>query len=134
MYSTDESPVSYNAFDPDLQMWVGACMYKGLVDIYRIFVGELDDEAAERLFQGGIALGTMLQVPREKWPADKAAFDRYWEESMAKVHIDDTVRKYLWPIAAGRVRGAKTALVTAAPAGQLQPADHDGLSAATLPR
>src|SRR5919112_326727 len=24
VYSTDESPVSYNAFDPDLQMWVGA--------------------------------------------------------------------------------------------------------------
>ena len=49
----------------------------------------------------------MLQVPREMWPSDQAAFDRYWEESMAKVHIDDTVRDYLWPIAAGRVRGAR---------------------------
>ena len=59
------------------------------------------------MFQEGIALGTMLQVPREMWPADQAAFDRYWDESMAKVHIDDTVREYLWPIAAGRVPGAK---------------------------
>ncbi len=107
VYSTDESPVSYNAFDPQLQMWVGACMYKGLVDVYRIFVGEIDDEAAERLFEEGISLGTMLQVPREMWPADLAAFERYWEESMTKVHIDDTVREYLWPIAAGRVRGAR---------------------------
>ena len=49
----------------------------------------------------------MLQVPREMWPADRAAFDRYWDESMAKVHIDDAVREYLWPIAAGRVRGAR---------------------------
>ncbi|MDT7766112.1 MAG: hypothetical protein QOC63_5532, partial [Mycobacterium sp.] len=34
-------------------------------------------------------------------------FDRYWQESLAKVHIDDTVREYLWPIAAGRIRGVK---------------------------
>ena len=26
---------------------------------------------------------------------------------MAKVHIDDAVRDFLWPIAAGRVRGAR---------------------------
>jgi len=52
-------------------------------------------------------LGTMLQVPREKWPADQAAFDRYWDESVEKTHIDDAVRDFLWPIAAGRVRGAK---------------------------
>jgi uncharacterized protein (DUF2236 family) len=107
VYSTDESPVSYNAFDPALQMWVGACMYKGIIDVYRTFVGDIDREVEERLFEEGISLGTMLQVPREMWPADQAAFDRYWEESMAKVHIDETVRDYLWPIAAGRVPGAK---------------------------
>ena len=107
VYSTKESPVSYNAFDPGLQMWVGACMYKGVVDIYKIFVGEIDEQAAERLFEEGVALGTMLQVPREMWPADQAAFDRYWEQSMADVHIDDDVRDFLWPIAASRVRGAK---------------------------
>jgi uncharacterized protein (DUF2236 family) len=107
VYSTDESPVSYNAFDPELQMWVGACMYKGVVDIYKIFVGEIDDRTTEQLFDEGIALGTMLQVPREMWPANQAAFDRYWDESMAQVHIDDEVRDFLWPIAAGRVRGVK---------------------------
>ncbi len=107
VYSTEESPVSYNAFDPGLQMWVGACMYKGVMDIYKLFVGEIDDRAAEQLFEEGIALGTMLQVPREMWPADQAAFDRYWDESMAEVHLDDEVRDFLWPIAAGRIRGAK---------------------------
>ncbi|MGZ4529575.1 MAG: oxygenase MpaB family protein [Mycobacterium sp.] len=107
VYSTDESPVAYNAFDPALQMWVGACMYKGIIDIHKIFVGEVDDEVATQLFEEGIALGTMLQVPREMWPSDQAAFDRYWEESMAEVHIDDAVRDFLWPIAAGRVRGVK---------------------------
>ncbi|WP_152531435.1 oxygenase MpaB family protein [Mycobacterium sp. UM_CSW] len=105
VYSTPDSPVAYNAFDVDLQLWVGACLYKGGVDIYRTFVGELDGEDADRHYREGMALATTLQVPPEMWPADRAAFDRYWQESLAKVHIDDTVRDYLYPIAAGRIRG-----------------------------
>jgi uncharacterized protein (DUF2236 family) len=105
VYSTDESPVGYNAFDPDLQLWVAACIYKGAVDVYRIFVGEMDDETAERHYREGMSLGTTLQVPEEMWPVDRAAFDRYWQESLAKVHIGDTVREYLYPIAVARMRG-----------------------------
>lgn len=107
VYSTDQSPVEYNAFDKDLQLWVAACLYKGAVDVYRIFVGEMDDETADRHYREGITLGTTLQVPPEMWPADRAAFDKYWRESLGKVHIDDTVRDYLYPIAASRVRGVK---------------------------
>jgi uncharacterized protein (DUF2236 family) len=107
VYSTPDSPVSYNAFDVDLQLWVGACLYKGGVDIYRTFVGELDGEDADRHYREGMALATTLQVPPEMWPPDRAAFDLYWQESLAKVHIDDTVREYLYPIAAGRIRGVR---------------------------
>ncbi|MCU1699707.1 MAG: hypothetical protein JWR34_5770 [Mycobacterium sp.] len=107
VYSTDESPVKYNAFDKDLQMWVAACLYKGAVDVYRTFIGEMDDETADRHYVEGMSLGTTLQVPAAMWPADRAAFDRYWQESLDLVHIDDTVRDYLFPIAASRVRGVK---------------------------
>ncbi|MDT5016800.1 MAG: hypothetical protein QOD39_2960 [Mycobacterium sp.] len=105
VYSTDESPVKYNAFDKDLQLWVGACLYKGAVDSYRTFVGEMDDETADQHYAEGITLGTTLQVPAEMWPADRKAFDEYWQESLAKVHIDDAVYEYLFPIAAGRIAG-----------------------------
>ncbi|BBZ73093.1 oxygenase MpaB family protein [Mycobacterium paraseoulense] len=105
VYSTPESPVQYNAFDPELQLWVGACLYKGGVDIYRMFIGELDGEDADRHYREGMALATTLQVPPEMWPADRAAFDRYWQESLSKVHIDDAVREYLYPIAASRIPG-----------------------------
>jgi uncharacterized protein (DUF2236 family) len=47
VYSTPDSPVQYNAFDPDLQLWVAACLYKGGIGVSRIFVGELDDEDAD---------------------------------------------------------------------------------------
>jgi len=107
VYSTDESPVAYNAFDKDLQMWVAACLYKGAVDSYRTFVGEMDDATADQHYAEGSSLGTTLQVPQEMWPPDRAAFDAYWEEQLAKVHVDDTVREYLFPIAASRIRGVR---------------------------
>ena len=107
VFSTDESPVSYNAFDRDLQLWVAACLYKGGVDVYRTFVGEMDDETADQHYADGMALGTTLQMPAEMWPADRAAFDGYWQESLAKVHIDDAVREYLYPIAVSRMRGVR---------------------------
>ncbi len=105
VYSTAESPVQYHAFDPELQLWVAACLYKGAVDVYRTFVGELDDEQADRHYRDGMTLGTTLQVPPQMWPPDRAAFDRYWRDSLERVHIDDTVRAYLYPIAVARLRG-----------------------------
>lgn len=107
VYSTDDSPVKYNAFDRDLQLWVAACLYKGGVDIHRLFVGELDDEMADQHYADGMTLGTTLQVPPEMWPADRRAFDEYWQRSLEQVHIDDTVRDYLYPIAANRIRGVR---------------------------
>lgn len=104
--STSESPVAYNAFDPELQLWVAACLYKGGIDIQRIFVGEMDDDAADQHYRDGMALGTTLQVKSRLWPPDRAAFDRYWRQQLEeKIHIDDAVRDYLYPIAAGRMRG-----------------------------
>ncbi|SEH51337.1 Uncharacterized conserved protein, DUF2236 family [Mycolicibacterium rutilum] len=107
VHSRPGDPVEYNAFDKELQLWVAACLYKGFVDVYRIFVGEMDDESADRHYREGATLGTTLQVPAEMWPADRKAFDEYWQQSLDKVHIDDAVREYLWPIAAGRIGNLK---------------------------
>src|SRR5271170_2650336 len=103
VYSTPDSPVSYNAFDPNLQLWVAACLYKGAVDVYRLLVGEMDEATADEHYRQGMTLGTTLQVPAEMWPADRAAFDGYWRAALEKVQIDDTVRDFLYPIAMGRV-------------------------------
>ncbi|CDO09173.1 DUF2236 domain-containing protein [Mycolicibacterium cosmeticum] len=105
VYSTEDSPVQYNAFDKDLQLWVAACLYKGAVDVHRLFVGEMDEETADQHYREGMTLGTTLQVSPEMWPADRAAFDKYWAESLEQVHIDDAVREYLYPIAVARLRG-----------------------------
>ena len=103
--STEESPVKYNALDPELQLWVAACLYKGGVDVRRMFIGEMDDETADQHYRDSMTLGTMLQVRPEMWPADRPAFDKYWDEQLEKIHIDDTIREFLYPIAVARLRG-----------------------------
>jgi uncharacterized protein (DUF2236 family) len=103
VYSTAESPVPYHAFDPELQLWVGACLYQGAVDVYRMFVGELDGQTAEQHYRDGMALGTTLQVPQGMWPPNREAFDEYWRASLEKTHIDETVREFLYPIAVARL-------------------------------
>lgn len=103
--STEDSPVKYNAMDPDLQLWVAACLYKGGVDVRRTFIGEMDDETADQHYRDSMALGTMLQMRPEMWPADRPAFDKYWEEQLENIHIDDTIREFLYPIAVARMRG-----------------------------
>ena len=93
--STESSPVAYNAFHVDLQLWVAACLYVGFQDVYRFFGRPLDAQTWERIYRESAVLGTTLQVPPDRWPADLAAFERYWAEGLERVSIDDAVRTYL---------------------------------------
>lgn len=95
VHHTDDSPVEYNAFDPNLQLWVAACLYKGVEDTYEAFIGPLDDQLRAAFYAESSALATTLQVPHEMWPADHHAFQRYWDEGLRRIAIDDTVRDYL---------------------------------------
>lgn len=95
VYSTGSSPVPYRALDPELQLWVAACLYYGLVDMIERMHGRLDEAVADELYEFSARLGTTLQVRPGMWPPDRTAFDRFWQESLDKVTIDDTIREYL---------------------------------------
>ncbi|SFQ53970.1 Uncharacterized conserved protein, DUF2236 family [Amycolatopsis arida] len=103
VYSTESSPVRYSAFDPELQLWVAACLYRGVEDIYRVFGGPTGPDDLERVYSASAALGTTLQVRPEMWPAERATFERYWNDTLDRIHIDDTVRTYLYDIATLRM-------------------------------
>ena len=93
--STPESPVEYNAFDRELQMWVAACLFVGLEDTYKLLRGEMTPEQAEQFYRSSWTLGTTLQVTADQWPATRAGFDAYWEDACSRVVIDEPVREYL---------------------------------------
>lgn len=93
--STKDSPVRYNAFDRDLQLWVAACLYFGWADTYERLHGPLDDDTAEAIYQELAVLGTTLQVPREMWPATRAAFEEYFQGRLADADIDGPTADYV---------------------------------------
>jgi uncharacterized protein (DUF2236 family) len=95
--STPSSPVAYRALDPGLQLWVAACLYRGFEDTHRAFLGPIPD--IERLYRSAATLGTTLQVREDAWPADRAAFEEYWQASLSEVAFDETVRRYLTDVA-----------------------------------
>ena len=97
--SAPGDPVAYNAFDKELQLWVAACLYKGLEDVYEVLFGSPDPETADVLYRYGARLGTTLQVTDEMWPPDREAFHEYWAEMERKIEMDDVTRPYLQGIA-----------------------------------
>jgi uncharacterized protein (DUF2236 family) len=98
--STASSPVSYNAFDPHLQLWVAACLYRYYIDQHEFLYGPLDDTAADAVYQDARTLGTTLQVREDMWPADRNAFDEFWKRTLDELSIDPPVREHLHGVAA----------------------------------
>ncbi|MFE3542930.1 oxygenase MpaB family protein [Nocardia sp. NPDC059177] len=93
--STPGSPVKYNAFDPQLQLWVAACLYRGTLDSQLYLFGPVADDRADELYRESARFGTTLQVPQSLWPADRSAFAEYWDSKLTEISIDDEVRTYL---------------------------------------
>jgi uncharacterized protein (DUF2236 family) len=98
--SSESSPVRYNAFDPRLQLWVAACLYRYYVDQHEFLYGPLDDDAADLVYQDAKKLGTTLQVRDDMWPPDRVAFDEFWKRSLDELRIDPPVREHLRGVAA----------------------------------
>jgi uncharacterized protein (DUF2236 family) len=93
--SGPDSPVKYNAFNRDLQLWVASCIYYGYRDTMTRMHGPLTAEEEELLLHASRRLATTLQVPAEMWHANRAEFEAYWADGLARVEIDDETRAYL---------------------------------------
>lgn len=98
-------PVPYNAFDTALQLWVAACLYKGTEDIARVAGIERSDEELERVYRYCARLGTTLQVRPDQWPADRQAFQAYWDDKVGQIEMDELTRGYLRGIARAEFLG-----------------------------
>jgi len=92
--SGPDSPVKYNAFDRELQLWVASCLFYGFWDISVRMHGPMSPHDEEVLLRACARFGTSLQVPQDMWHQSMADFWRYWEQSLQRASIDDTVGAY----------------------------------------
>ncbi len=87
--------VPYNAFDPELQLWVAACLWRGTEDALNWLYPGLSDAELEACYAWSERFGTTLQVRPGMWPPDREAFERYWQNGVAAIEMDDVTRRYL---------------------------------------
>ncbi|MFF3182250.1 oxygenase MpaB family protein [Rhodococcus pyridinivorans] len=85
---------TYNAFDPELQLWVAATLYRNGVDMYRRMFGPVTDADIEYIYRQSAVYGTALQVEDDMWPKTREEFDRYWDEMIATFEVDRKVRSF----------------------------------------
>lgn len=100
VHSTEDDALEYDARDPELQLWVAACMFRGVIDAVTILDGPIDDETFATLLRRCAPFATTLQVHELSWPIDRAAFDDYWDAAVRGVAMDDVTREYLQGLAA----------------------------------
>lgn len=100
----------YHGLDPDLQVWVAGTLYDGGVRLYEMTVGPLTDEEKDEVYAQSSVFATSLGCPRDRWPATRAAFERYRAEMIDSLEIGDVTREIahglfnptnplVWPLA-----------------------------------
>ncbi|MFW8745988.1 oxygenase MpaB family protein, partial [Mesorhizobium japonicum] len=77
------------ARDVDRQLWVAATLYEVGRSVHERLGGPLPPEVDAEVLAASAGLATALQVPQERWPADRAAFDAYWRDAVARLEGGD---------------------------------------------
>lgn len=126
------------ATETERQLWVAATLVRVGTRVHELLDGPLDPALADEIHERGAELGTALQLPREAWPADRAAFDRYWEVATARLEVTDAARAVARDLLAARaapwwVRALMPAARTVT-AGVLPPAVRDAYGLRHCPR
>lgn len=93
--STEASPIKYRALDPELQLWVAACLFWGHVDVHEKLRGPMSQEELARFYEYAKPLGTTLQVREDMWPKDINAFWTYWNDNLNRIEMPADVRDWL---------------------------------------
>lgn len=83
---------SYDASDPELQLWVAATLYETAASLHARVFGALDTASADRVYRDYAIVGTALGMPAALWPIDREAFRTYWDARIAGLSVDDRVR------------------------------------------
>jgi uncharacterized protein (DUF2236 family) len=82
----DVTGLPYDAFDPDLLLWVHGCLVDSALLFERLTVGRLDDEGRERFHREQMLAAELLHLPKERIPPTVAGL-RDWMDSVTSSGI-----------------------------------------------
>ncbi len=80
------------ASDPQRQLWVAATLYEVGHAVHERLFGAVPASVDEQILRESARLGTALRMGPEDWPADCAAFARYWTDAVDELVVTDEAR------------------------------------------
>lgn len=98
----DGAHPAYDAADPALQLWVAATLYDSAMQVRDAVFPALAPDVADTVYREYEVLGTTLGMPAGLWPATREDFAVYWDESVAALRVDDTIRGVAQDLLAAR--------------------------------
>jgi uncharacterized protein (DUF2236 family) len=90
------------ARDTGPQLWVAATLAHTGIQVHELLHGPLDAALADEVHAASAALGMSLQLPADAWPADRAAFERYWNATLPTLAVGDDARAVAAELLAAR--------------------------------
>lgn len=72
------------ADDAERQLWVAATLYWAGTAAHTATYGPLAPSVADEVYRRSARLGSALAMPDQRWPEDRAAFDSWWADRVAR--------------------------------------------------
>lgn len=87
----------YDAFDPDLLLWVHACLVDSALLFERLTVGRLDDDGRERFHQEQMVVAEMLGLSPDRIPPTVPELRAYIDAKVASgdLQVTDAARDFV---------------------------------------
>lgn len=85
----------YDALDPDLLLWVHACLVDSALLFERLTIGRLDAEGRQRFHEEQMLAAELLRLPRERVPATVPALESYIADTLVsgELFVTDAARR-----------------------------------------
>ena len=84
---------TYRANDPENLLWVHATLVDTLLTCYARIVRPLRPEELAELYEDMARVAVAFGCPRDRQPADIDAFNAYFSEQVATMHVTDVTRR-----------------------------------------
>jgi uncharacterized protein (DUF2236 family) len=87
----------YDAFDPDLLLWVHACLVDSALLFERLTVGRLDDEGRQRFHEEQMVVADMLGLSKDRVPPTVPDLTAYIDTMLRSgvLQVTDAARDFL---------------------------------------
>lgn len=87
----------YDAFDPDLLLWVHACLVDSALLFERLTVGKLDDDGRQRFHEEQMVVAEMLGLASDRIPPTVSELSAYIDRMVRSgaLQVTDAARDFL---------------------------------------